>query len=138
MGVDTSDNRTSDTVKMLNYGFNTYKLSVIYKKDKVIDEVRVEKGKKESVKLVLMNDATELLNINDSKKEYTINIKVDKLTAGIKKGDKVGIAEIIDNENNIVTTVGITVKEDVLKASFWDYVKRNMNIIFSGKNIIKL
>ena len=29
MGVDNTDNRTSDTIKMLNYGFNNYKLSTI-------------------------------------------------------------------------------------------------------------
>ena len=137
MGVDSPDNRTSDTVKMLNYGFNSYKLSTIYEKDKIIDEVRVEKGKKDSVKIVLMNNATELLNINDKNKNYTINVKVDKIEAPIKKGDKVGVAEIIDNEGNIITKVGLTVEENVKKANLWDYFKRNLNIAFSGKNIIK-
>lgn len=137
MGVDSPDNRTSDTVKMLNYGFNSYKLSTIYEKDKVIDEVRVEKGKKDSVKIVLMDDATELLNINDKNKTYTINVQIDKIEAPVKRGDKVGIAEIIDNEGNIITSVGITVKENVKKANMWDYFKRNLNIAFSGKNIIK-
>ena len=137
MGVDTPDNRTSDTVKLLNYGFNTYKLSTIYEKDKIIDKVRVEKGKKDNVNLVLMNDATELLNINDQKKSYTINIKTDKIVAPLKKGDVVGSAEIIDNEGNIVTNVNITIEEDILKAKFWDYFKRNINTFVSGKSIIK-
>lgn len=136
MGVDTSDNRTSDTVKLLNYGFNSYKLSVIYEKDKVIDEVRVEKGKKDSVKIVLMDNATELLNINDKTKNYTINVKLDKMVAPIKKGKQIGTAEIIDNEGNIVTTIGITVQENVEKANLWDYFKRNLNIAASGKNVI--
>lgn len=136
MGVDTSDNRTSDTVKLLNYGFNSYKLSTIYEKDKIIDEVRVEKGKKESVKIILMDNATELLNINDKAKTYTINVKLNKILAPVKVGEKVGVAEILDNEGNIVTNVGITVKENVLKANLWDYFKRNINMIVSGKSII--
>ena len=136
MGNDSADNRTSDTVKMLNYGFNNYKLSVIYEKDKIIDEVRVEMGKKESVKLILMNDATELLNINDQNKSYTINIKVPALKAPIKAGEKVGTAEIIDNENNIVTTIDVSINEDIEKANFWDYLKRNIDISVSGKSII--
>ena len=136
MGVDSPDNRTSDTVKMLNYGFNSYKLATIYEKNKVIDEVRVEKGKVESVKIMLMNDATELLNINDAKKGYTINIKLDKLVAPLKKGDKIGEAEILDNNSNVVTKVGITVETDVAKANLWDYFKRNLNAILVGKNII--
>lgn len=34
MGEDTSANRSSDTVKLLNYGFNTYKINIIKKKEK--------------------------------------------------------------------------------------------------------
>lgn len=135
MGVSSPDNRTSDTVKMLNYGFNTYKLSTIYEKDKIIDEAKVEKGKEDSVKLILMDDATELLNINDKSKTYTINVKVDKLVAPLKKGDKVGIAEVIDNEGNVVTNIGITVVKDIKKANLWDYFKRNFKVLLVGKRI---
>ena len=135
MGVDSPDNRTSDTVKMLNYGFNTYKLSVIYEKDKVIDNIKIEKSKDETVDIVLMNDATELLNINDKNKDYTVNVQLNKIKAPIKKGQRIGTAEIIDNEGNIVTKVGITVKKDVLKANLWDYFKRNLDVILSGKKI---
>lgn len=137
MGVDSADNRTSDTVKLLNYGFNSYKLSTIYEKDKIIDEVRVEKGKEESVKIILMNNATELLSVNEKNKNYTINVKIDKIVAPVKKGDKVGIAEIIDNEGNIVTNVDITVNKDILKANLWDYFKRNLNVALMGKSTIK-
>ena len=137
MGVDSPDNRTSDTVKLLNYGFNTFKLSVVYEKNKVIDEVRVEKGKENTAKLILMNDATELLNINDKAKNYTINISIDKIEAPVKKGDKVGIAEILDNEGNLITKVGITVNKDIKKANLWDYYKRNLNMLLGGKSVIK-
>lgn len=135
MGVDTIDNRTSDTVKLLNYGFNTYKLETIYKKGKVIDKVKVEKGKKDYVDIVLINDATELLSNEDDKKNYMINIDLKKIVAPIKKGKVVGEAEIIDNEGNIVDIEQITVKEDVKKANYFDYFKRNLRELFSGKYI---
>ena len=135
MGVDTIDNRTSDTVKLLNYGFNTYRLETIYKKGKVIDKVKVEKGKKDFVEIVLMNDATELLSNEENKKNYMINIELKKLVAPIKKGKVVGEAEIIDNEGNIIDIEQITVKEDVEKANYFDYFKRNIKELFSGKII---
>ena len=135
MGVDTIDNRTSDTVKLLNYGFNTYKLETIYKKGKVIDKVKVEKGKKDFVEIVLMNDATELLSNEENKKNYMINIELKKLVAPIKKGKVVGEAEIIDNEGSIIDIEQITVKEDVEKANYLDYFKRNIKELFSGKII---
>ena len=135
MGVDTIDNRTSDTVKLLNYGFNTYKLETIYKKGKVIDKVKIEKGKKDFVEIVLMNDATELLSNEENKKNYMINIELKKLVAPIKKGKVVGEAEIIDNEGNIIDIEQITVKEDIEKANYFDYFKRNIKELFSGKII---
>ena len=135
MGVDTIDNRTSDTVKLLNYGFNTYKLETIYQKGKVIDKVKVEKGKKDYVDIVLINDATELLSNENDKKNYMINIDLKKIVAPIKKGTVVGEAEIIDNEGNIVDIEQITVKEDVKKANYFDYFKRNLRELFSGKYI---
>lgn len=136
MGTDSIDNRTSDTIKMLNYGFNNYKLSTIYEKNKVIDEVKVEKGKLDKTNLILMNDATELLNINEQNKTYTINIKVDKLVAPLKKGQKLGIAEIIDNNGNIISNIDITTYKDIEKANIWDYLKRNIEIFLGGKSLI--
>ena len=136
LGVDTGDNRTSDTVKLLNYGFNTYKLSIIYEKDKVIDEIRVENGKKESVKIVLKDNATELLNVNAKEKNYTLNVLIDKVQAPVKKGDIIGKAEIIDNEGKVISKVDIIVNETIKKANLWDYFKRNLSLSFSGKNII--
>lgn len=135
MGVDTIDNRTSDTVKLLNYGFNTYKLETIYKKGKVIDKVKVEKGKKDFVEIVLMNDATELLSNEEDKKNYMINIELKKIVAPIKKGTIVGEAEIIDSEGNVIDIEQITVKEDVKKANYFDYFKRNLKELLSGKNV---
>ena len=44
MGEDTTENRSSDTVKMLNYGFNTFKINIIKKKGESLGKVRVEKG----------------------------------------------------------------------------------------------
>ena len=76
-----------------------------------------------------------MLNVNDKNKQYTLNINVDKITAPIKYGDKVGEAEIVDNEGKIIGKVGITVKNDVTKASLWDYYKRNLNVSLGGKTI---
>lgn len=137
MGVDTSDNRTSDTVKMLNYGFNTYKMNVIYEKNKVIGEVKVEKGKEDKVNLVLLDNAKELTNNSEDKKKYTIKIEKETLIAPIKKGKVVGIAEIYDNEGMLIDEVDITVEKDIYKANLWDYIKKNFNIAISGKNMLK-
>lgn len=137
MGEESSENRSSDTVKMLNYGFNTYKINTIKTTDEILGKVRVEGGKQDYANIVLLNDATELLKNTDKVENYKFSLKVDKIKAPVKPGDIVGSAEIIDGEGNIIDEVDVTVKENVNKANFLDYLLRNIKVIGSGKTILK-
>ena len=137
MGEDTSENRSSDTVKMLNYGFNTFKINIIKTKGESLGKVRVEKGKQDKANIVLLNDATEILKNTDPVTEYNFNLKVNIIKAPVKVGDIVGTAEIIDSEGNIVDEVDVTVEKDIKKANILDYMLRNLKTIGFGKSILK-
>lgn len=137
MREDTSENRSSDTVKMLNYGFNTFKINIIKTKGESLGKVRVEKGKQDKANIVLLNDATEILKNTDPVTEYSFNLKVNKIKAPVKVGDIVGTAEIIDSEGNIVDEVDVTVEKDIKKANILDYMLRNLKTIGFGKSILK-
>ena len=137
MGEDTSENRSSDTVKMLNYGFNTFKINIIKTKGESLGKVRVERGKQDNANIVLLNDATEILKNTDQVTEYNFNLKVNKIKAPVKVGDVVGTAEIIDSEGNIVDEVDVTVEKDIKKANILDYMLRNLKTIGFGKSILK-
>ena len=137
MGEDSTENRSSDTVKMLNYGFNTFKVNIIKTNDEILGKVRVEGGKENYADIVLLNDATELLKNTDDISKYEFILKVDTIKAPVKKGDIVGSAEIIDNEGNIVDEVDVTVNKDILKANLFDYILRNFKMFARGKDIIK-
>lgn len=137
MGEESSEARSSDTVKMLNYGFNTFKINTIKTTDEVLGKVRVEGGKEYYANIVLLNDATELLKNTDEVSNYKFNLKVDKIKAPVKNGDIVGSAEIIDGEGNIIDEVDVTVKDDIKKANFLDYLLRNIKVVGSGKSILK-
>lgn len=137
MREDTSENRSSDTVKMLNYGFNTFKINIIKTKGESLGKVRVEKGKQDKANIVLLNDATEILKNTDPVTEYNFNLKVNKIKAPVKVGDIVGTAEIIDSEGNIVDEVDVTVEKDIKKANILDYMLRNLKTIGFGKSILK-
>ena len=137
MGEDTTENRSSDTVKMLNYGFNTFKINIIKKKGESLGKVRVEKGKQDFANIVLLNDATEILKNTDPVSEYKFNLKVDKIKAPLKIGDIVGSAEIIDNDGNIVDEVDVTIDKEIKKANILDYMLKNLRTIGAGKNLLK-
>lgn len=137
MGEDTTENRSSDTVKLLNYGFNTFKINIIKTKGTVLGKVRIEQGKEDSANITLLNDATELLKNTDPISEYKFNVKVKTLKAPAKNGDIVGTAEIIDQDGNIVDEVDVTVEKEIKKANILDYLLKNLKTIVAGKSVLK-
>lgn len=126
MGEESIEKRSSDTVKLLNYGFNTFKVNLIKNKSEIIGKVNVQKGKKENVDVVLVNDLIELLNASDKPSNYKFKILVDKITAPVKKGDVIGKVKVLNDNGILISQVDITVNENVLKANLWDLFKRNL------------
>ena len=137
MGEETSESRSSDTVKMLNYGFNTYKINVIKKNDEVLGKVRVDGGKQDYAEIVLLKDATELLKNTEEVSDYQFKLKVNNIKAPVKPGDIVGSALIIDSDGNIIDEVDVTVKNAIKKASILDYLLKNIKILGAGKTILQ-
>lgn len=126
MGEESIEKRSSDTVKLLNYGFNTFKVNLIKNKSEILGKVNVQKGKKENVDVVLVNDLIELLNASDKPSNYKFKILVDKITAPVKKGDVIGKVKVLNDNDILISEVDITVNENVLKANLWDLFKRNL------------
>ncbi len=132
MGEDSSANRSTDTVALLNYGFNSYKLNTIVSKDKNLGQVKINKGQKEYANLRVKDSVTELLNINEKNKKYTFQTDINNVTAPIKEGKKVGTLQV-KYKNKVVKTADITIDRDVQKANLWDLFKRNMSLVVRGK-----
>lgn len=130
MNEPTTEKRSSDTIKLLNYGFANYKIKVVMPKDQDLGSIEIKNGKKETVGIKLTEDATNLESISDNKK-YGFNINVDKIKAPIKVGDIIGKLEITI-DGSIKKEIPITVKENVKKANIWDLYKRNLNKILIG------
>ena len=126
MGEESIEKRSSDTVKLLNYGFNTFKVNLIKNKSEILGKVNVQKGKKENVDVVLVNDLIELLNASDKPSNYKFKILVDKITAPVKKGDVIGKVKVLNDNGILISEVDITVNENVLKANLLDLFKRNL------------
>ena len=132
MKSPSAEDRSSDTSTLLTYGFNSFKTSIIYSGDESLGKVKVEKGKINEIDVYLKEDVTEILSVTQKPNDYSFNIKVDKIISPIKAGTVVGTAEIIDNDGNIIDEVEIIVKEDIVKAGFFDYLKQSLVFITSG------
>ncbi|MDD4407799.1 MAG: D-alanyl-D-alanine carboxypeptidase [Bacilli bacterium] len=131
MKSPTTKDRSNDTVELLNYGFSNFKLKIILDANHDLGTIEILNGKKENVAIRLIENATNLENMNEEKK-YTYNIITNKIKAPVRIGDVVGHLEIIEN-NKVINRVNITVKENINKANIWDLYIRNLNNILIGK-----
>ena len=131
MGEDTIESRSQDTVKLLNYGFNTYKVNLIKAKNEVVGRIRVEGGKFDYADVILKEDATELLKTSDKASKYNYEMTVDVINAPVKKGSVIGKIKILNENNKLINEVDITIKEDVPKANLLDLFARNLKMVLS-------
>ena len=128
MKEENTSKRSADTTKMLDYGFNVYMVQTILDENTTIEKKKVELGKKISVEIIPKENITILNKKSEELKNITYKANIDKIVAPIKKGDKVGTIDIIEN-NNIISTIDATVKEDILKANILTIYLRNLKEI---------
>lgn len=131
MNEPTTEKRSADTTKMLDYGFNIYMVRNIIDKETAIDTKNVELGKITNVEIVSKETITILNKKSDEIRNISYETDIDNLVAPIKKGDIIGKINIIE-DGKIIGTVDATVKEDVKKANFFIILVRNIKEIIKG------
>ena len=130
MGEPDSKTRNKEVTEMLDYSFAQYETEEILSNDRILDKVKILKGKKDYIEVVPKESVTFLNKKTEPKKNATFELKLDTLSAPIKVGDKVGILKI--KEDNNVREVEVTVKEDVEKANVFEFYLRSIKDIFTG------
>ena len=138
MGEPSSDIRSSETANMLNYAFNSFKLNTILDKSQELGNIYIDKSKQKTAKIIVKNPVTELISKEKDIPNYTYNLKVEKITAPIKAGTKVGTVEILDNEGLIVREEDVTISYDIEKCNLWETFLENLMTIIKGKKINKI
>ena len=135
MKEENTSKRSADTTKMLDYGFNIYMVQTILDEKTTIEKKKVELGKTLTTEIVPKENITILNKKSDDQKNITYKTNINKIIAPVKKGDKVGTIDIIE-DNNIISTIDATVKEDILKANILTIYLRNLKEIISGTGSI--
>lgn len=135
MKEENTSKRSADTTKMLDYGFNIYMVQTILDEKTTIEKKKVELGKTLTAEIVPKENITILNKKSDDQKNITYKTNINKIIAPVKKGDKVGTIDIIE-DNNIISTIDATVKEDISKANILTIYLRNLKEIISGTGSI--
>lgn len=112
MGGDTSNDRFNGAKKLLDYGFANYSFNCVKPELKKNTTVKVEKGTEKIVKVTAKDNINILLKKSDSAKiTQKVNLK-DKVTAPVKKGDKLGSVDVYVGDEQI-GSVDITAQSDI-------------------------
>ncbi len=130
MGEPDSDTRNKDVSSVFDYVYAQYGLQKIIDTETVLEEVSVEKGKVESISIVAKEEVNDLYNKNDGTGNFTYEVEVDNLKAPLSKGDVVGKLTLKE-DNNVIRTIDLTVKEDVKKANIFELYLRYLKQIFN-------
>ena len=132
MGEEDSKVRNAEISKMLDYGFSTREIEKLLTTDSNLGYVKVEKGKLKKVEINPLENINVLNRKGLPKRNVTYKLSLNVLKAPIKKGDNIGSLDIIEDDK-VINRIGVTVKEDVKKASILNLFTRYFNELFNGE-----
>lgn len=136
LGEEVSKVRNSETMALLDYGFNTYGLQIVKKKNETVKTERVEKASTKKIEYTPIYDIGVLSKKSDTKKKYSYDIKITKHNLPLIKGEVVGKIKIKDG-NNVVGEGDLTVKKSTKKLSYLILFRNTIYDIASGNSSVK-
>lgn len=129
LGENSGKERNSETMELLDYGFNLYKVDLVKSKDDNVGLLRIDKASKKEIKVYPEKDITVLGKKSDASISYNVSLKLDSLKLPMKKNSVVGKIFVKAGDKKILE-VNAIIKEDVTNMN---YIKLFLNIF---KNLI--
>ena len=130
-GFDTKQLRTSQSIKLLSWGFRNTDTFQVSKKDETEFELETWLGKENFVKGVTKEDIFVTLNKKDRRK-FKVNIEYKgPIKAPIKKDQEIAKLNIFDKDG-LLKTVPVYAKEEVKKINFFKSVFMSINYLIWG------
>ncbi len=130
-GFQTKKLRSSESLKLLNWGFRNTNTFEISKKDQTKFELDTWLGKKDKIKASTKED----YYITISKKDIR-NLKISlqyngPIVAPIKKGEKIADLVVLDKEE-VLKTLPLYAAEDLKKVNFFKSLITSINYLIWG------
>ncbi len=121
IGAKDSQTRFKEVSDMFNYAFANYQSNVFMSATDT-HRVPVDGGKQSSVEVVPIEKLVAFGK--KGKNNYTLQVDLPQnIKAPISKGDVVGQAYLIDEDDGIFKSVDLVAKCDVEAKTYWDYVQ---------------
>ena len=129
LGENSGKVRNSETMELLDYGFNLYKVDLVKSKDDSVGLLRIDKASKKEIKVYPEKDITVLGKKSDASISYNVSLKLESLKLPMKKNSVVGKIFVKSGDKKILE-VNAIIKEDVTNMN---YIKLFLNTF---KNLI--
>ncbi len=131
LGYEDKTTRNEETMELLDYGFNTYKVTTLKTTEDIIDNLNLTKANKQSVDIVPSYNVQVISKKTEQEKEYNIKTDIYEITLPLKPGDIVGKMTVYD-ENNKVNEVDLTVTENIERVGYFELLFNTIRDIITG------
>lgn len=118
MNEKSIQERSQDTIRLVNYAFSKLKIERVFTKDQLIGHYQFPNSINKEVDLYLKEDVDIVLLHDEKMEEITTRIIITNDNLPFKENDEVGYLEI-ELPNKELIKKPIIVKEEVEKKTFW-------------------
>ena len=130
-GFPTKNFRSSESLKLLNWGFRNTNTFEISKKGETFFELDTWLGKKPKVKAVTKDDFYVTLNKKDIR-HFKVSLNYDgPIKAPIKKDEKIA-SLTISNKDSVIKTLPLYASEKISKVNFFKSLITSLNYLIWG------
>lgn len=130
MKSNSKDNRNSDTIGMMEYGYSMYGSETILNKKDYSGVINIKGSENRNYKYYLENDIKIIVDKDRKDIKYTTEVKLNDVKAPIEKGSKVG--ELILKYDNNTYTYDLVIHDEVKKATFLKIFFSNLKDVVTG------
>lgn len=131
MKEDNTDNRTKDTIAMMDYGFNMYSVKNIISKDNKIGNIYINLGKEEYADISSLEDINIVNSNQDNEAKFTYEIETDNVTAPLSKGSVVGKITVY-KDGKYFNSCDLIITKNIKKANIVKVFFRNIKDVLVG------
>lgn len=123
--------RNSETMDLLDFGFNNYEMSTVKNKGDKVGEITFDKSIPEKIDITLDEDISIMRKKGESKKEYKTEVRLDNLILPITKGEEIGKLLIKDN-GEILKEISLKSSSNMKKRGFFNLWGSILKSLFTG------
>ena len=130
-GFPTKNLRSSESLKLLNWGFRNTNTFEIAKKDETLFELDTWLGKKNKIRATTREDYFLTINKKDVR-NLNVSIRYDgPISAPIQKGEQVAQL-VISSKEKMIKTLPLYASEDLKKVNFFKSLVTSINYLIWG------